>query len=159
MRDQSEVPRVQTRYPFYRSGNDIIVHLHWNALHKCGRKQSGDVDWSIITKHHPSSTQEVQLQLQSVHNMMSYLTILVLESPSNVTPWHCPRSLINLPGSLYEEAQFRQGEWAQITMATEAAMHVHDTLPQGIESIHALLWKVKIFTTCTVTRVFCGKKV
>ena len=33
----------------------------------------------------------------------------------------------------------RQGEQAQITMATEAAMQDHDTLPQGIESVRALL--------------------
>ena len=33
----------------------------------------------------------------------------------------------------------RRGEQAQITMATEAAMQVHDTLPQGIESICTLL--------------------
>ena len=33
----------------------------------------------------------------------------------------------------------RRGEQAQITMATEAAMQVHDTLPQGIESVRALL--------------------
>ena len=92
-------------YPFYRSGNDIIVHLRWNALHKCGGKQSGDVDWSIITKPHPLSTQEVRLRHQSIRNMMSYLTILVLESLPNVTPRHCPRSLINLMGSLYKEAQ------------------------------------------------------
>ena len=92
-------------YPFYRNGNDIIVHLHWNTLHKRGGNQSGDVDWSIITKPHPLSTQEAQLWLQSICNMMSYLTILVLESLPNVTPRHCPRSLINLMGSLYEEAQ------------------------------------------------------
>ena len=92
-------------YPFYRSGNDIIMHLHWNALHKRGGKQSEDVDWLIITKPRPSSTQEVWLQLRSICNVMSYLTILVLESLPNATPWHCPWSLINLLGSLYEEAQ------------------------------------------------------
>ena len=92
-------------YPFYRSGNDVIMHLHWNAPHKHGGKQSEDVDWLIITKPRPSSTQEVWLQLRSICNMMSYLTIFVLESLPNATPWHCPQSLINLLGSLYEEAQ------------------------------------------------------
>ena len=43
--------------PSYRSGNDVIVHLCWNAPHKRGRKQSGDVDWPIITKPCPLSTQ------------------------------------------------------------------------------------------------------
>ena len=81
------------------------MHLCWNTLHKCGSKQSGDVDWSIITKPHPSSMQEAWLWLQSIRNMMSYLTILILESLSNVTPRHCPQSLINLMGSLNEEAQ------------------------------------------------------
>ena len=31
----------------------VIVHIHWNALHKHGGKQSGDIDWSIITKPPP----------------------------------------------------------------------------------------------------------
>ena len=92
-------------YPFYRSGNDVIVHLRWNAPHKGGWKQSGDIDWLIITKPCPSSTQEAWLWLQSIRNMMSYLMILILESLPNATPWHCPWSLINLLGSLYEEAQ------------------------------------------------------
>ena len=82
-----------------------MMHLRWNAPHKHGGKQSGDVDWSIITKPHPSSTQEAWLQLWSICNVMSYLTILVLESLPNVTPQHCPQSLINLMGSLNEEAQ------------------------------------------------------
>ena len=90
--------------PSYRSRNDIIVHLRWNTPHKCGGKQSGDVDWSIITKPRPSSTQEVRLWLQSIHNVMSYLTILVLEMVLNATPRHRPRSLINLTGSLYGKA-------------------------------------------------------
>ena len=99
------MPRVQTCSPSCSSRNDVIVHLRWNALHKHGRKQSADVNWSIITKPHPLSTQEAQLRLQSVHNVMPYLTILVLESLPNATPQHCPWSLINLMGSLYEEAQ------------------------------------------------------
>ena len=98
------MPLVQTRHPFYRGTNDVIVHPHWNALHKRGGNQSGDVDWSIIIKPHPLSTQEVRLWLQSVHNMVSYLMILVLETVLNMTPRHCPRSLINLTGSLYGEA-------------------------------------------------------
>ena len=92
-------------YPFYRSGNVIIVHLRWNAPHKSGGKQCGDVDWSIITKPCPSSTQEARLRLRSVRNVMPYLTILVLESLPNATPRYCPRSLINLTESLYKEAQ------------------------------------------------------
>ena len=92
------------RSPSYRSGNDIIVHLCWNAPHKHGGKQSGDIDWSIITKPHPLSTQEVRLRLRSICNMMSYLTILILEMVLNATPRHHPWSLINLTGSLYREA-------------------------------------------------------
>ena len=112
------MPRVQTRSPSYRSENDIIVHLHWNTPHKCGGKQSGDVDWSIITKPRPLSTQEVRLQLRSVRNVMSYLTILVLETVLNATPRHHPRSLINLTGSLYGEAPSdevskRKSPWQQ----------------------------------------------
>ena len=93
------------RYPFYRSRNDIIVHLRWNAPHKHGGKQSGDVDWSIITKPHPLSTQEAQLRLQNIRNMMSYLTICVSESLLNASPWHCLRSLMNITGSPGKEAQ------------------------------------------------------
>ena len=92
-------------YPFYRGGNVVIVHLRWNALHKHGGKQSGDVNWSIITKPHPSCTQEAWLWLWSIRNLMPYLTILIFESLRNATPRHCPWSLINLKGSLYEEAQ------------------------------------------------------
>ena len=44
--------------PSYRSGNDVMAHLCWNAPHKRGGNQSGDVDWSIIAKPHPLSTQE-----------------------------------------------------------------------------------------------------
>ena len=33
----------------------------------------------------------------------------------------------------------RRGEQGQITMTTEVAMQAHDTLPQGVESIRALL--------------------
>ena len=106
------------RSPSYRSGNDVIVHLRWNAPHKCGGKQSGDVDWSIITKPRPSSTQEARLRLRSVHNVMSYLTILILETVLNATPWHRPHSLINLTGSLYGEAPSdevskRKSPWQQ----------------------------------------------
>ena len=106
------------RSPSYRSGNDIIVHLHWNALHKRGGKQSGDIDWSIITKPRPSSTQEVRLWLQSIRNVMSYLTILILETVPNATPRHRPQSLINLTGSLYREAPSdevskRKSPWQQ----------------------------------------------
>ena len=42
------------------------MHLHWNAPHKCGGKQSGDVNWLIIAKPHLLSTQEVQPHLQGV---------------------------------------------------------------------------------------------
>ena len=70
--------------------------------------------------------------------MMSYLTILVLETVLNLTPRHHPRSLINY-GEPLQRGSIRQGEQAQITMATEAAVQAHDTLPQGIESVRALL--------------------
>ena len=126
------------RSPSYRSGNDVIVHLRWNTPHKRGGKQSGDVNWSIITKARSSSTQEAWLRLRSIRNVMSYLTILILETVLNVTPRHCPRSLINY-GEPLRRGSIRWGEQVQITMATEAAMQVHDTLPQGIESVHALL--------------------
>ena len=58
--------------------NDVIVHLHWNALLKCGGKQSGDVDWLIIAKPHLLSTQEVWPQLRGIRNVMYHFTILVL---------------------------------------------------------------------------------
>ena len=92
------------RYSFYRGMNDVIVHPHWNALHKRCGKQSGDADWSIIIKPRPLSTQEVRLWLRSICNVVSYLTILVLEMVLNVTPRHHPQSLINLMGRLYGEA-------------------------------------------------------
>ena len=57
--------------------NDVIVPLHWNALHKHGRKQSGDIDWLIIAKPRLLSTQETRPQLRCVRNMMYYLTILI----------------------------------------------------------------------------------
>ena len=98
------MPQVQTCSPSYRSENDVIVHLRWNAPHKRGGKQSGDVDWSIVTKPCPLSTQEAWLRLRSICNMVSYLTILVLEMVLNATPRHRPQSLINLTGSLYGEA-------------------------------------------------------
>ena len=55
------------------------MHLHWNALHKHGGKQSGDIDWLIIAKPHLLSTQEAWLWLQGIHNVMYHFTILVLE--------------------------------------------------------------------------------
>ena len=64
--------------PFIRLENDVIVHLHWNAPHKCDGKQSGDVDWLIITKPRLLNTQEVQPQLGGVHNVVYYIMILVL---------------------------------------------------------------------------------
>ena len=69
---------------------------------------------------------------------MSYLTILILEMVLNATPQHCPWSLINYREPL-RRGSIRQGEQVQITMATEAAVQVHDTLPQGIESVCALV--------------------
>ena len=112
------MPRVQLCSPSYRSGNDVIVHLRWNALHKHGGKQSGDINWSIITKPCPLSTQEVRLWLRSIPNVISYLTILVLEMVLNATHRHRPRSLINLAGSLYREAPSdevskRKSPWQQ----------------------------------------------
>ena len=56
-------PEFKCAPPFIRLENDVIVHLHWNALHKLGGKQSGDVNWLIITKPHLLSTQEARLQL------------------------------------------------------------------------------------------------
>ena len=64
--------------PSYRSRNDVIVHLRWNVLHERGRNQSGDIDWSIIAKPHPLSTQEAGLWLRSICNVMSYLMIRIL---------------------------------------------------------------------------------
>ena len=69
---------------------------------------------------------------------MSYLTILILETVLNATPRHRPLSLINY-GEPLRRGSIRRGEQVQITMATEAAMQVHDTLPQGIESVRALV--------------------
>ena len=71
-------PEFKRAPPFIRLENDIIVHLHWKAPHKRGRKQSGDIDWLIIAKPHLLSTQEVQLCLRGIRNVMYYFTILVL---------------------------------------------------------------------------------
>ena len=73
-------PKFKCAPPFIRLENDVIVHLHWNALHKRGGKQSGDVDWLIITKPRLLSTQEVWPWLQGIHNVMYHSSILVLES-------------------------------------------------------------------------------
>ena len=89
--------------PSYRSGNDVIVHLHWNAPHKRGGKQSGDVDWSIITKPRPLSTQEVQLQLRNIHNVMYYLMILVFR----VTARRNSSALSSVSDKSYGEPQQR----------------------------------------------------
>ena len=66
-----------------------------------------------------------QLRLRSIRNVMSYLTILVLETVLNVTPWHRPRSLINY-GEPLQRGSIRRGEQAQITMATEVAVQAHE---------------------------------
>ena len=54
------------------------MHLHWNTLHKHGGKQSGDVNWLLIAKPRLLRTQETQLWLRGIHNVMNYFTILVL---------------------------------------------------------------------------------
>ena len=64
--------------PFIRLENDVIVHQHWNTLHKRGGKQSGDINWLIITKPHLLNTQEARLQLRGICNVVYYFTILVL---------------------------------------------------------------------------------
>ena len=69
-------PEFKHAPPFIQLENDIIVHLHWNAPHKCGGKQSGDVDWLIIAKPHLLSTQEARLR--GIHNVMYHFMILVL---------------------------------------------------------------------------------
>ena len=71
-------PKFKCAPPFIWLENDVIVHLHWNAPHKCGGKQSGDVDWLIITKPRLLSTQEAQLWLSGIHNVVYYFTILIL---------------------------------------------------------------------------------
>ena len=71
-------PEFKCAPPFIQLENDIIVHLHWNAPHKHGGNQSGDVDWLIITKPHLLSTQEAQPRLQGIHNVMYHFTILIL---------------------------------------------------------------------------------
>ena len=134
------MPPVQTRSPSYRSRNDVIVHLRWNAPHKHGGKQSGDVDWSIITKPRPLSTQEARLRLRSICNVMSYLMILVLEMVLNATPRHCPWSLINLTGSLYREAPSdevskRKSPWQQRRLCK------HTTLSPRALKASALYYK------------------
>ena len=59
----------------------------------------------------------------------------------NATPW----ALFSVSDKPYREplrrGSVRQGEQVQITMATEVAVQVHDTLPQGIENVRALLQK------------------
>ena len=74
-------PKFKRAPPFIRLENDVIVHLHWNALHKCGGKQSGDVDWLIIAKPHLLSTQEAQLWLWGICNVMYHFMILILGVP------------------------------------------------------------------------------
>ena len=59
------------------------MHLHWKALHKRGGKQYGDVDWLIITKPCLLSTQEVWPQLRGIHNVVYYITILILGATVN----------------------------------------------------------------------------
>ena len=71
-------PEFKHAPPFIRLENDIIVHLHWNAPHKCAGKQSGDIDWLIIAKPRLLSTQEERPRLRGIHNMMYYFTILIL---------------------------------------------------------------------------------
>ena len=71
-------PKFKCAPPFIWLENDVIVHLHWNAPHKRGGKQSGDIDWLIIIKPHFLSTQEAWLWLWGIHNMVYYFTILVL---------------------------------------------------------------------------------
>ena len=71
-------PKFKCAPPFIRLENDVIVHLHWNAPHKRGGKQSGDVDWLIIAKPHLLSTQEVRLWLRGIRNVVYYFTILIL---------------------------------------------------------------------------------
>ena len=52
-RDTSKkCPEFKCAPPFIVLENDVIVHLHLNALQQCGGKQSGDVDWLIIAKPH-----------------------------------------------------------------------------------------------------------
>ena len=98
--------------PFIGTGNDVIVHLHWNALHKRGGKQSGDVNWLIITKPRLLSTQEAWPRLQSVCNVMYYLTILVFR----VTTECNSLALTSVSNKFYGEPRrrgsFRRGEWA-----------------------------------------------
>ena len=71
-------PEFKCAPSFIRLENDIIVHLHWNAPHKCGGKQSGDVNWLIIAKPHLLSTQEAQLRLRGIGNVMYFFRIFVL---------------------------------------------------------------------------------
>ena len=79
LRDTSmKCPEFKCAPPFIWLENDVIVHLHGNALHKHGGKQSGDVDWLIIIKPHLLSTQEAQLWLQGIRNVMYYFMILIL---------------------------------------------------------------------------------
>ena len=46
---------------------------------------------------------------------------------------------MNLKGKPRQRGLIRWGKRAHVTMAMEAAMQAHNTLPQGIESVHALL--------------------
>ena len=71
-------PEFKCAPPLIWLENDIIVHLHWNTPHKRGGKQSGDVDWLIITKPCLLSTQEAWLQLRGICNVVYYFMILIL---------------------------------------------------------------------------------
>ena len=119
------------------------MHLHWNALHKCGGKQSGDVDRSIIVKPHPLITQEAGLQLRGIRNMICYSTILIL----GVTAKCHSVALTSvsdkiLKESLHEEARSdevseHKSPWQQRRLCK------HMTLPPRVLKASALYYKSK----------------
>ena len=114
------------RSPSYRSGNDIIVHLRWNALHKRGGKQSGDINWSIITKPPPLEYSR-GATLAPKHSQCDLLFNDTRFGDSAECNSSAPSSVsYKSYGQPLQRGSIRRGEQAQITMATEAAMQVHD---------------------------------
>ena len=101
---REKCPEFKRTIPFIGVQNDVIVHLRWNALHKRGGNQFGDVDWSIIIKALPLEYSRSVTPAPKCSQCGVLLTILILETVLNTTPRHRPQSLINLTGSLYGEA-------------------------------------------------------
>ena len=120
----------------YRSGNEVIVPLRWNTPHKRGGKQSGDIDWSIISKPRPSSTQEALKRSQ--HDALSNDTRFGVTAECNSLALS---SVSDKPyGEPLQRDSIRRGEQVQITMATEVAVQVLDISKSYLQFISLLMY-------------------